>query len=146
MDKLRLSQCFLAGKRVMIRCDLDAPLHQEGLVQHWKLSAALPTIEYVLQQNPEKVLLLSHMGHPGGRVNLKYSLKPLAWELETLLNREVIFVSDCVGPEVEKQCSDAPPGSFILLENVQFHPEEEGFGRKDGQWVKSTPEDIQEFR
>lgn len=59
---------------------------------------------------------------------MKFTLAPVAEELKTLLNKEVTFLSDCVGPEVEAACADPAPGSIILLENLRFHVEEEGKG------------------
>ena len=59
---------------------------------------------------------------------MKFTLAPVAEELKTLLNREVIFLPDCVGSEIEGACADPSPGSVILLENLRFHLEEEGKG------------------
>jgi phosphoglycerate kinase len=72
------------------------------------------------------VILMSHLGRPDGKVIPKYSLKPVAEELEKLLSRKVIFLQDCVGDEVEKACASAKNGDVILLENLRYHIEEEG--------------------
>lgn len=63
-----------------------------------------------------------------GNKNLKFTLAPVAEELKKLLNKEVTFLSDCVGSDVEAACADPAPGSIILLENLRFHVEEEGKG------------------
>jgi len=91
--------------------------------------------------------LVSHLGRPNGQRVSKYSLKPVADELNSLLEREVVFLSDCVGEEVEKHCADPAPGSVFLLENLRFHIEEEGKGvDADGNKIKADPEKVKEFR
>jgi phosphoglycerate kinase len=72
------------------------------------------------------VVLCSHLGRPDGRRVEKFTLAPVAKELEKQLGRKVIFLNDCVGPEVEQACRDPDNGSVILLENLRFHIEEEG--------------------
>ena len=69
---------------------------------------------------------MSHLGRPDGKVVSKFSLEPIAKELESLLGRNVLFLKDCVGPDVERECSKANLGCVILLENLRFHIEEEG--------------------
>ncbi|PFX28540.1 Phosphoglycerate kinase 1 [Stylophora pistillata] len=90
---------------------------------------------------------MSHLGRPDGRIEGKYSLAPVADELKKLLNKDVMFLSDCVGPTVEKACKNPSPGSVILLENLRFHVEEEGKGvSSEGKKVKASPESVKEFR
>lgn len=71
---------------------------------------------------------MSHLGRPDGTPNSKYTLKPVAEELKSLLGKEILFLNDCIGPEVEAACSNPAPGTIILLENLRFHVEEEGKG------------------
>lgn len=71
---------------------------------------------------------MSHLGRPDGKRDEKYTLKPVAEELKTLLGRDILFLNDCVGPEVEAACANPAPGTIILLENLRFHIEEEGKG------------------
>jgi phosphoglycerate kinase len=90
---------------------------------------------------------MSHLGRPDGKVVDKYSLKPVAIELEKHLGHKVIFLPDCVGSEVEEAVSKAPTGSVILLENLRFHIEEEGSAKnKDGTKSKADPEKVKTFR
>jgi len=90
---------------------------------------------------------MSHLGRPDGKVVGKYSLKPVAEELENQLNKKVIFLNDCVGPDVEKAVDSAPEGSIILLENLRFHIEEEGSVKnKDGTKTKADPTSVTKFR
>ena len=74
------------------------------------------------------MVLCSHLGRPDGQRNEKFTLKPVADELEKRLGKKVTFLSDCVGGEVESACADPAPGSVILLENLRLHVEEEGKG------------------
>lgn len=90
---------------------------------------------------------MSHLGRPDGSPNQKYTLKPVADELKTLLSREILFLDDCVGEKVEKAVADAPEGSLILLENLRFHLAEEGKGvDASGNKVKADPADVKAFR
>ena len=83
---------------------------------------------------------MSHLGRPDGKVVAKYSLEPVSKELEKQIGKPVIFVNECVGPEVEKVVAEAPEGSLILLENLRFHIEEEGSSKdKDGKKTKAEP-------
>ena len=93
------------------------------------------------------VILMSHLGRPDGKVVAKYSLAPVAKELEAQLSKPVTFVSECVGPDAEKAVNEAAPGSIILLENLRFHIEEEGSAKdKDGKKTKADPAKVEEFR
>lgn len=95
----------------------------------------------------KSVILMSHLGRPDGKVISKYSLEPVAGELEKILNRKVIFLHDCIGPEVEKAIKEAPTGSVILLENLRFHIEEEGSVKdKEGKKTKADPATVDRFR
>lgn len=90
---------------------------------------------------------MSHLGRPDGQKNQKYTLAPVAAELKKLLGKDVKFLHDCVGPEVEKECKDPAAGTIILLENLRFYIEEEGKGLDaNGAKVKADPAKVKEFR
>lgn len=90
---------------------------------------------------------MSHLGRPDGKAVAKYSLKPVSLELSKQLNKPVTFLSDCVGPEVEKAVNTAMLGAVILLENLRFHIEEEGSVKnKDGNKIKADLNAVAEFR
>lgn len=90
---------------------------------------------------------MSHLGRPDGKVNEKYSLKPVVPELEKLLGSKVTFAPDSVGPEVEKIVNNAKDGEVILLENLRFHAEEEGSSKDaEGKKVKADKADVEKFR
>ena len=96
------------------------------ITNNQRITAALPTIQHALSHGAKSVVLMSHLGRPDGHVTEKYSLRPIAAEVGKLLGRNITFLSDCVGEEVEAACANPSPGSVILLENLRFHVEEEG--------------------
>ena len=113
------------GKTVLVRVDYNVPLDDEGHVADaTRITATLPTLAY-LREHGAKVVLMAHFGRPKGKVDPKYSLKPVAEELTRQLCVEVPLAPDCVGPEVERMVKALQPGGVLLLENVRFHPEEE---------------------
>lgn len=123
------------------------PIKDGKITSNQRIVAALDTVKYALDKNAKSVVLCSHLGRPDGNRNLKYTLEPIAAELKSLLNRDVKFLTDCVGPEVEAACKDPAPGSVILLENLRFHVEEEGKGvDANGAKVKADPAKVKEFR
>ncbi|HIP98651.1 MAG TPA: phosphoglycerate kinase [Aquifex aeolicus] len=108
------------GKRALVRVDFNVPIDEQGnIVDDLRIRAALPTIEYLLDQGAT-VILMSHLGRPKGR-DERYTLKPVAKRLSRLIGQEVIFAPDCIGEEVERIVGSAKPGNVILLENLRFH-------------------------
>jgi phosphoglycerate kinase len=89
---------------------------------------------------------MSHLGRPDGQRNEKFSLRPVAPVLGKLLNKDVTFLNECIGPDVEEYCQNAPAGSITLLENLRFHAEEEGSKVVDGQKIKAEKVAIEGFR
>lgn len=126
-NKLSITDLDLAGKRVLMRVDFNVPLKDGAITNNARIVGALPSIEYALNKGAS-VVLMSHLGRPDGEPNPKYSMAPVAKELEKLLKRPVTFLNGCVGPEVEKACANLAAGSVVLLENLRFHKEEEGKG------------------
>ncbi len=112
-----------------------------------RIDASLPTIQWLLEHGAKSVVLMSHLGRPDGLAKPEFSLRPVVPVLQERLKREVTFLSDCVGEEVEKACADPAAGSVILLENVRFHLEEEGKGvAADGSAAKASKGDVEKFR
>ncbi len=132
MPKLTIEQLDLAGKRVFLRADLNAPLADGEVSDDTRLRAMLPTLRHALEAGAA-VVLASHLGRPKGR-DAKYSLAPVARCLGALLERPVELAPDCVGPETAARARALAPGAVLLLENLRFHPEEEknddGFARE----------------
>ena len=142
----------LAGKRVFIRVDFNVPQDKAtgAITNNQRIVAALPTIKYALAQGAA-VVLASHLGRPDGKKIAKFSLKPVATELEKLLGQPVTFLDDCVGPVVEAACARLAPGAVVLLENLRFHIEEEGKVKEkqaDGteKSIKADPAAVAAFR
>jgi len=127
LNKLSIAELTLAGKRALIRVDFNVPMKDGKVTNTARIDAALPTIKYALDQGAS-VILMSHLGRPDGKPNPEYSLEPIARTLEQQLGVPVRFLPDCVGPEIERACSDLAPGSVVLLENLRYHAEEEGKG------------------
>lgn len=125
MAKLTLRDLDLKGKKVLVRADFNVP-QDEGLniTDDTRIKATLPTIEYILKNDAAKVILISHLGRPKGKVVEKYSLKPVAKRLSDLLGEPVKFSNNCVGEQTEKDIQGAKE-RIVLLENLRFHPEEE---------------------
>src|SRR5882672_6665106 len=101
----------LAGKRVLMRVDFNVPQDKitGAITNTQRIAAALPSIKYALEQGAS-VVLMSHLGRPDGRKIGKFSLKPVAAELEKLLGQKVAFADDCIGPAVETQAKALKPG------------------------------------
>ena len=116
----------LKGKRVICRCDFNVPLKDGKITDDTRIRAALPTIQYMLEQGAS-VILMSHLGRPKGKPNPDYTLAPVAVRLSTLLGRDVLFaVSDRVADEtVARIAKTLQPGDVMLLENVRYRAEEE---------------------
>lgn len=132
----------------MIQVDFNVPLDADKKVtNNQRIAGAVPTIKYAIDHGAKAVILMSHLGRPDGKVNPKYSLKPVVPELEKLLGKQVVFAPDCVGPEVEEIVSKASGGEVVLLENLRFHPEEEGSSKDaEGKKVKADKAKVEEFR
>ena len=138
----------LAGKRVFIRVDFNVPQDKKTgvITNNARIVAALPTIQYALEKGAS-VVLASHLGRPDGQVIEKFSLKPVAAELEKVLGKPVAFAADCVGPVAEAAAAALKPGQVLLLENLRFHIEEEGkVKNEDGTSTKADPAKVTEFR
>lgn len=124
MNKLTLKDLDCAQKRVLVRVDFNVPLENGQVADDTRIRAALPTIKYLIDQKA-KVILVSHLGRPKGKVNEALRLDPVARRLEELLGHPVKKVNDCIGPEVEKAVAGLNPGEVLLLENIRFYAEEE---------------------
>ncbi|KAL7644504.1 UNVERIFIED_CONTAM: hypothetical protein RMT77_005336 [Armadillidium vulgare] len=147
LNKLSIDKLDLNGKRIFIRVDFNVPMKDGVITNNQRIVAALDTIKYALEKKAKSVVLASHLGRPDGNPNAKYTLAPVATELQKLLDKDVQFLSDCVGPEVEAACADPAPGSVILLENLRYHVEEEGKGADaSGNKIKADPAKVKEFR
>lgn len=138
---------LIPNKRILIRVDFNVPMKDGKITNNQRIVGALKTIQFCLENKAKSVVLMSHLGRPDGRPNPKYSLRPVAEEVGRLLHKNVTFLSDCVGIDIEDACKEPQDGTVILLENLRFHLEEEGKGLDEkGNKVKADDMDIQNFR
>jgi phosphoglycerate kinase len=146
-SKLSIQDVDVKGKRVVIRVDFNVPFLDGKISNNQRIVAALPTIKYALDNGAKSVVLISHLGRPNGSPNEKYTLKPVAAEVERLLGKPVTFLNDGVGAEGEAAWANPADGSVILLENARFHIEEEGKSKdKDGNKITASADDVAKFR
>ena len=124
LDKKTVHDIDVQGKKVLVRCDFNVPLKDGQITDDRRIEAAIPTINYLLE-NGAAVIVCSHLGRPKGGPSPEFSLKPVAARLGELLDLNVPLLPDCVGPEVEAACQNLQSGHVVLLENVRFHAEEE---------------------
>jgi phosphoglycerate kinase len=125
MNKMTVRDISLKGKRVLMRVDFNVPMANGVVTDDKRIKAALPTIQYVLDQGAS-LILMSHLGRPKGTgFEPSFSLKAAAEALATLLGKPVQMAPDCVGPEVEAIASALEPGDVLMLENTRFHKGEE---------------------
>ena len=123
MNKKTIKDIDVAGKRVLVRVDFNVPLKNGEITDETRIQAALPTIQYLLNQNA-KVVLCSHLGRPKGEFKPEFSLAPVARRLQGLLPNKVTFATDVVGESADAAVANMQNGEVVLLENLRFHKEE----------------------
>lgn len=120
-----INEADVEGKRVLVRVDFNIPMDKNGaIIDDAKMRAALPTIDYLLERNA-RVILMSHLGRPGGKAQEKYSLKPVARRLAEVTGRTVRIGSGCGDELTRQEAAAMKPDELFLLENVRFCPGEE---------------------
>jgi phosphoglycerate kinase len=123
--KKSITDLDLKGRRVLVRVDFNVPIKNGTIGDDTRIRASLPTIRYALEHGAKTVILCSHLGRPKGKVDPQYSLKPVADRLSSLIDRPVVFATDCIGEPAKQAIAKAGDGGVVLLENLRFHPEEE---------------------
>ncbi|MCH7619025.1 MAG: phosphoglycerate kinase [Candidatus Marinimicrobia bacterium] len=124
MTILSLDELELSDKRILMRVDFNVPISSDGAVEDdFRIRSVLPSIEKVIKDSGS-LILMSHLGRPGGKPVPELSLKPVADSLSKMLGSEVKFVPDCVGSEALSASLSLKPGELLLLENLRFHPGE----------------------
>jgi len=122
--KRNMRKAPLRGKTVLVRVDYNVPMKDGKIMDDFRIRASLPTIKKLLKDNC-KVVLISHLGRPEGMSNSEFSLEPVAQRLAKLVDRQVLFVDDCVGVKVRMAVKRAPKNCLMVLENLRFHAGEE---------------------
>ena len=122
--KQAMKDVTLLGKRVFCRVDFNVPMEDGAITDDTRIRAALPTINYLMEQGA-KVILASHMGRPKGEVKEELRLTTVGEHLAKLLNKAVKKLDESIGAAVEQAVSDMENGDVVLLENVRFHAGEE---------------------
>ena len=111
------------GKRVLVRVDFNITINNGAVTEDYRIRSAIPTIEYLVKRGA-KVILASHLGRPKFRDH-NNTLAPVAVRLKEILNRNVDFIDDCIGPEVQAKIDKLNYGGILLLENLRYYPEEQ---------------------
>ena len=126
MSKMTVRDIDVGSKKTLVRVDFNVPLDEEtgAITDDSRIRAVLPTIRYLLDQDA-RIILCSHMGRPKGKIIDKLRLTVVAQRLAQILEHPVVYIEDCIGPEVEKAIGKLNNSHILLLENVRFHPEEE---------------------
>lgn len=117
------------NKKVLVRVDFNVPLDDGDITEDERIIAAMPTITFLLEKNA-KIILMSHLGRPGGQVIEKLKMDKVAKKLSELLDKEVIKLDDCIGQDVKEKINEMKSKEIILLENLRFHAEEENNDEK----------------
>jgi len=126
MNKMTVRDIEVADKRVLVRVDFNVPVDVAtgAITDDSRIRAALPTIKYLIERNA-RVILISHLGRPKGKIVNELRLAPVAQRLSQILGQQVGVAVNCIGPEVEKSVAALRGGDVLLLENLRFHSDEE---------------------
>lgn len=123
-NKLTVKDISVENQTVLVRVDYNVPIKDGEIKDDYRIRKSLKTIEYLLDHKA-RVVLISHLGRPGGKPSEEFSLAPVAARLMELLHQPVGFVDDCIGEKVSRYIKNLPEESVVLLENLRFHPGEE---------------------
>jgi phosphoglycerate kinase len=136
MDMNLLGSADLSDRSVLLRVDFNVPLEEGKVSDDTRIKAALPTIKYILDKNA-KLIIISHLGRPKGKVDKTLSLEVVAKKLQTYLSNKVKFIDQTVGQEVSKEVKQLKPKEILVLENLRFNEEEKA---NDEEFAKKLSE------
>ncbi len=122
-NKKNITDIDVKDKKVLVRVDFNVPIKEGKIKDDTRITAALPTINYLLDHGAA-VILFSHLGRPKDEPDLQFSLEPVAKHLATLIPYKVKFAEDCIGEVAETASADLKPGEVLVLENTRFHKAE----------------------
>ncbi len=140
-NKKTVKDIDVKDKRVLVRVDFNVPVKDGKVTDDSRIRAALPTLNYLLDQGAS-LILCSHLGRPKGQAKPEFSLRPVVEPLSDLLGKPVAFTEDCIGPVAEKSASSLKPGQVLVLENTRFH---EGETKNDPELAKQMASLAQVF-
>ena len=120
-----VDQLHVDGSRVFYRVDYNVPLEGTTITDATRIEETLPTLR-LLRERAASIVIASHLGRPKGSRNEKYSLKPVRAKLAELVGADVQWADDCIGPQAEQKAAQLKAGQMLLVENLRFHPGEEG--------------------
>ena len=121
MNKITVRDVSFAGKRVLLRVDFNVPLDDQIVVDDTRIRAAIPTIKFILGQQPRCLILMSHLGRPKGAHKPELSLEPMVPVLSEYLDMDVSFAVDVIGASTDTMIEELPQSGIVLLENTRFH-------------------------
>jgi len=121
---MTLSDLALRGKTILLRADLNVPMQKGQVSDTARLERMIPTLKK-LSSEGAKIVILSHFGRPDGKIDPKYSLRPVAKALEQIWGQPIAFADDCIGPKATAAIESLAAGHVLVLENTRFHAEEE---------------------
>src|SRR5258708_19955786 len=124
MNKQTIRDVNLKGTRVLVRVDFNVPIENGKITDDTRITAALPTINAILEETPRSVVLMSHLGRPKDKPEAEFSLKPVAAALSKLLGKPVELADDPTSDAAVQQANNLPDGGLLLLENTRFFPGE----------------------
>ena len=122
-NKQMVTDLDVEGKKVIVRVDFNVPIKEGKITDDTRITAALPTIKYLLEHDAA-VILMSHLGRPKTKEDTQFSLRPVAEHLATLVDAPVKFAEDCRGEIAKTAAADLKAGEVLVLENTRFYPEE----------------------
>ncbi|HEU0266832.1 MAG TPA: phosphoglycerate kinase [Candidatus Saccharimonadaceae bacterium] len=128
--KMTVRDVPLDGQTVLVRADYNLPMDANGEIEDdFRVRASVPTLRYLLERRC-KVVIISHLGRPDGKKDMKYTLEPAAQRLAELAKAPVRFVADCIGDRARMAVKQSPASSLTVLENLRFYPGEEANDRE----------------
>ena len=114
----------IEGKRVLLRVDFNVPISDGAITEASRIEKILPTIKFLINKKA-KIIIISHLGRPKGKIVPELTLKPIAKKLSNYLNQNVVFLNESIGPIVIQNSKTILNGEILLLENIRFNKEEE---------------------
>jgi len=114
----------IEGKRVLLRVDFNVPINDGAITEASRIEKILPTIKFLINKKA-KIIIISHLGRPKGKIVPELTLKPIAKKLSNYLNQNVVFLNESIGPIVIQNSKTILNGEILLLENIRFNKEEE---------------------